>query len=52
MHDFGAVGPTARASGVSIDVRRDDPYAAYDLVDWKVIIAQEGDIFAKAEVRL
>jgi len=52
IHDFGAVGPTARASGVDIDVRRDDPYAAYDLVDWKVIIAQGGDVFAKAEVRL
>lgn len=52
IHDFGAVGPTARASGVDIDIRRDDPYAAYDLVDWKVITAQGGDVFAKAEVRL
>ncbi|MDP3113436.1 MAG: nickel-dependent hydrogenase large subunit [Candidatus Cloacimonadaceae bacterium] len=52
IHDFGAVGPTARASGVDIDVRRDDPYAAYDMVKWKVITAKEGDIFAKAEVRL
>ena len=50
--DFAAVGPTARASGVDIDVRRDDPYAAYALVDWKVITAQAGDVFAKAEVRL
>jgi NADH-quinone oxidoreductase subunit D len=50
--DFAAVGPTARASGVDIDVRRDDPYAAYPLVDWKVITAAAGDVFAKAEVRL
>ncbi len=50
--DFAAVGPTARASGVDIDVRRDDPYAAYPLVDWKVITATAGDVFAKAEVRL
>ncbi len=50
--NFGAVGPTARASGVEIDVRRDDPYAAYPLVNWKVITAREGDVFAKAEVRL
>jgi len=50
--DYGAVGPTARASGVAIDVRRDDPYAAYPLVNWKVITAEEGDVFAKAEVRL
>ncbi|MFC1887877.1 nickel-dependent hydrogenase large subunit [Candidatus Cloacimonadota bacterium] len=52
IHDFGAVGPTARASGVDMDVRRDDPYAAYDRVDFKVILAQAGDVFAKAEVRL
>ena len=50
--DFGAVGPTARASGVAIDVRRDDPYAAYPLVNWKIITAEEGDVFAKAQVRL
>ena len=50
--DYAAVGPTARASGVDIDVRRDDPYAAYPLVNWKVITAQAGDVFAKAEVRL
>ena len=52
IKDFAAVGPTARASGVDIDVRRDDPYAAYPLVDWKVITATAGDVFAKAEVRL
>ncbi|NSW95542.1 MAG: nickel-dependent hydrogenase large subunit [Bacteroidales bacterium] len=50
--DFAAVGPTARASGVAIDVRKDDPYAAYPLVNWKVITATEGDVFAKAQVRL
>jgi membrane-bound hydrogenase subunit alpha len=50
--DYAAVGPTARASGVAIDVRMDDPYAAYPLVNWKVITAETGDVFAKAEVRL
>ncbi|UCG26884.1 MAG: nickel-dependent hydrogenase large subunit [Bacteroidales bacterium] len=50
--NYGAVGPTARASGVAIDIRKDDPYAAYPLVDWNIITAREGDVFAKAEVRL
>jgi len=50
--DYAAVGPTARASGINIDVRRDDPYAAYPLVNWKVITAEAGDVFAKAQVRL
>jgi len=49
---YAVAGPTARASGVPIDVRRDDPYAAYDLVDWDVITQEEGDVFAKVVVRL
>ena len=49
---YAVTGPTARASGVPIDVRRDDPYAAYDEVDWNVITEPEGDVFAKVVVRL
>ncbi len=49
---YGATGPTARGSGVPIDVRRDDPYGAYDRVDWQVITAPGGDVFGKAVVRL
>lgn len=49
---YCVVGPTARASGVGIDVRRDEPYAAYDKVKWDVIVQKEGDVFAKAAVRL
>ena len=52
IHDYSAVGPTARASGVAIDVRRDHPYGAYDRVDWKVITTESGDVFDKAVVRL
>jgi NADH-quinone oxidoreductase subunit D len=50
--DYSVVGPTARASGVDIDVRRDDPYGAYPLVDWKVIVTQNGDVFDKAAIRI
>ena len=49
---YAVTGPTARGSGVAIDVRRDDPYAAYDRVEWDVITQEEGDVFAKAVVRL
>ncbi len=52
IHNFGALGPTARASGVAIDVRRDNPYGAYDRVEWDVITQEEGDVFAKAVVRI
>ncbi len=49
---YAVTGPTARGSGLDIDVRRDDPYAAYGDLDWKVISQPEGDVFAKAVVRL
>ncbi len=50
--NYCVTGPTARASGVNIDVRHDDPYAAYDMLDWNVITQPQGDVFAKAVVRL
>ncbi len=50
--DYCVVGPTARASGISIDIRKDDPYGAYDRVEWEVITQKEGDIFAKLVVRV
>jgi NADH-quinone oxidoreductase subunit D len=50
--DWCVVGPTARASGVNIDVRRDEPYGAYDKVNWNVIVENDGDILAKTIVRI
>ena len=50
--NYSALGPTARASGVAIDVRKDHPYAAYDRIDWKVITCEAGDVFSKGVVRI
>jgi NADH-quinone oxidoreductase subunit D len=50
--DYCALGPTSRASGIPKDVRRDEPYAAYDKIEWNVITQEEGDVFAKAVVRI
>lgn len=50
--DYGALGPTARASGVDIDVRRDHPHAAYGMVDWNVVTRENGDVFDKAVIRI
>ena len=49
---LGAVGPTARASGVDRDVRRDDPYAAYEDVSFKVITDTHCDVYGRAVVRV
>lgn len=49
---LGAVGPTARASGVNKDIRRDDPYAAYNELNFNVIIDNNNDIYGRTVVRL
>ena len=52
--DWCVVGPTARASGVNIDIRRDEPYGAFLLntIDWNVVLEKDGDIYAKTMVRI
>jgi Ni,Fe-hydrogenase III large subunit len=49
---LGAVGPNARASGVNEDIRRSDPHAAYDEVEFDVITYDTGDVVAEVVVRL
>jgi NADH-quinone oxidoreductase subunit D len=48
----GATGPVARASGVVRDLRRDEPYLAYDDLDFDVCAAQGGDCYARFQVRM
>lgn len=49
---LGATGPTARAAGVDRDVRRDDPYAAYGKIQFKVITDDHADVLGRAIVRV
>jgi ech hydrogenase subunit E len=49
---LGAVGPTARASGVPRDLRVESPYAAYDQYPVKLVLDHRGDLEAKFVVRI
>lgn len=49
---LGAVGPTARASSVSRDIRRDDPYAAYGEIKFNVITDNHNDVYGRTVVRV
>ncbi|MFX0182339.1 MAG: NADH-quinone oxidoreductase subunit C [Candidatus Hodarchaeota archaeon] len=49
---FCVVGPNARASGINVDIRRDDPYAAYDQFSFDIPVLTEGDILSGLLVRL
>ncbi|MFM9118320.1 MAG: NADH-quinone oxidoreductase subunit D [Planctomycetota bacterium] len=48
----GATGPVARASGVTRDLRKDEPYLAYADLDFQVCCARAGDCFARYYVRM
>ncbi len=52
VESLDAVGPVARASGVDRDVRRDDPYAAYGEVEFKVITVNNEDVYGRTLVRV
>jgi NADH-quinone oxidoreductase subunit D len=47
-----ATGPVARASGVTRDLRKDEPYLAYADLDFKVACASAGDCYARYLVRM
>jgi NADH-quinone oxidoreductase subunit D len=49
---YGTVGPTARASGVDYDIRRDEPYLAYAEIPWKVVTDTNGDVYGRTLVRI
>jgi Ni,Fe-hydrogenase III large subunit/Ni,Fe-hydrogenase III component G len=47
-----AAGPTARGSGVAIDVRGDHPYAAYDQLSFRKCVQPGCDVLARTLVRI
>lgn len=49
---LGAVGPTARASGIARDVRSDDPYAAYGELEFEPVIDDHCDVYGRTLVRV
>src|SRR3954469_16142987 len=49
---LGQSGPVLRASGVDWDLRREQPYLAYDKVDFRVPVYREGDVYARYRVRM
>jgi NADH-quinone oxidoreductase subunit D len=49
---YGTSGPVARASGLDLDLRRDEPYLAYGELDIPVVTRTAGDCHARFEVLL
>ena len=49
---YSAVGPTVRASGLTMDIRRDDPYASYAEIPFDVITTDTCDVLGRLVVRV
>jgi NADH-quinone oxidoreductase subunit D len=49
---YGCTGPVLRASGVSYDVRRNDPYSIYDRFDFDIPIGTVGCCFDRYRIRM
>jgi NADH-quinone oxidoreductase subunit D/NADH-quinone oxidoreductase subunit C/D len=49
---YGVTGPSARASGLSCDVRKTEPYGAYPRVNFNEVIHTGGDTFDRYRVRI
>lgn len=49
---YGCTGPTARASGISCDIRKLAPYDGYDKLKFDEVILTGGDCWARYQVRM
>src|ERR1043166_8222032 len=49
---IGLCGPALRGSGVARDVRKDEPYAAYDEMEFDVPVGMKGDTYDRYLVRM
>jgi NADH-quinone oxidoreductase subunit D len=50
--DYGLMGPMARATGLSYDVRKSFPYLTYGTYDFDVPVAHNGDVYDRYLVRV
>ena len=49
---YGLTGASLRGSGVNYDIRKVEPYAAYDKVDFDIPLGKNGDVYDRYVVRL
>ncbi len=49
---LGVTGPILRSTGYAWDLRKHQPYLAYDEVDFDIVVGQYGDCFDRFAIRL
>jgi NADH-quinone oxidoreductase subunit D len=50
-YQYGVTGPNIRATGLALDLRKDEPYCFYEEFDFQVPVRQESDAYARFWVR-
>ena len=50
--NLGVTGPMLRAAGLAWDIRKAEPYSAYDRFEFEVPTRTEGDVYARYQVRV
>lgn len=50
--ELNAVGPACRSAGVDRDVRRDFPYAAYEMLKFNIPVHRNGDVNCRMNVKI
>jgi NADH-quinone oxidoreductase subunit D len=51
-YDWGMTGPMLRGSGIAWDLRKTQPYARYDQVDFDIPVGKTGDCYDRYLVRV
>jgi NADH-quinone oxidoreductase subunit D len=49
---WGVTGPILRAGGMAYDLRKARPYSGYEQFDFDIPTRQEGDVYARYEIRM
>ncbi|HBA55877.1 MAG TPA: NADH-quinone oxidoreductase subunit D, partial [Syntrophorhabdus aromaticivorans] len=52
VHKYGCSGPVIRSTGIPFDIRKTEPYAAYDKVDFEIPTGTLGDNMDRYNVRM
>lgn len=51
IEPFGITGTTARAAGIPLDVRKNNPYLIYDQLDYDMILGSASDVYERTSLR-